>query len=122
MKRSRLLKQIDAAFPNEEPARLPEDAKIEPTDPAEVEPEDLQEPEFPIGSKCRFRHRDGRWYNGQILGFEGNGSAVVSFLNPISENMMVSLVSFLYAKILFNQYLSVCVFSFTELAPTMYVC
>lgn len=98
MKRSRLLKQIDAVFPSEEPAPLPEDVKIEPMDPAVVETEDLQAPEFTVGSKCRFRHRDGCWYNGQIIGFEDNRSAVVSFLNPTSENMMVSLVSLIYAN------------------------
>jgi hypothetical protein len=92
------LKQIDAVFPSEEPSPLPQDSEIEPIETAEVESEDLPAPEFVVGSKCRFRHRDGRWYNGQIIGFEGNSSALVSFLNPISENMMVSLISFIYAK------------------------
>ncbi|KAJ4754336.1 Zinc finger CCCH-type with G patch domain-containing protein [Rhynchospora pubera] len=87
LKRSRLLKQIDAVFPSEEPAPLAEDIKVEPLDLAEVEPEDLQTPEFSVGSKCRFRHRDGRWYNGQIIGFENDSVANVSFLNPTSENM-----------------------------------
>ncbi|EMS53526.1 Zinc finger CCCH domain-containing protein 18 [Triticum urartu] len=87
LKRSRLVKQIDEIFPNQESASLSTEAAIEPLDPNDVEPEPLEPQEFSVGSKCRFRHNDGRWYNGCILGLEGSGNARVSFLTPTSEKM-----------------------------------
>lgn len=69
-----------------------ENVEVEPLDPGDdVEPEPLGEQTYSIGSKCRFRNADGRWYNGQIVGLEGSNSAKVSFLTPTSEKMMVSV-------------------------------
>nr|BAK04254.1 predicted protein [Hordeum vulgare subsp. vulgare] len=87
LKRSRLVTQIDEIFPNQESASVSAEAAIEPSDPDDVEPEPLEPQEFSVGSKCRFRHNDGRWYNGCILGLEGSGNARVSFLTPTSEKM-----------------------------------
>ncbi|KAG8059161.1 hypothetical protein GUJ93_ZPchr0002g25763 [Zizania palustris] len=77
LKRSRLVKQIDAIFPNQGPTSQADD----------VEPELLEPHEFSVGSKCRFRHKDGRWYNGCVIGLEGSSDARISFLTPTSENM-----------------------------------
>lgn len=66
-----------------------EDVKVEPLDPSDAEAEPLEEQSYHVGSKCRFRYTDGRWYNGVILGLEGLDSAKISFLSPTSENMLV---------------------------------
>ncbi|KAL0733895.1 hypothetical protein Bca4012_010105 [Brassica carinata] len=81
LKRARLLQEADVVLHG-----LNNNAAGVNPDPAnELEPEkkDLDE------SKCRFRHTDGRWYNGRIIGFEGSGSAKISFLTPTSESMMM---------------------------------
>lgn len=83
IKRARLLQEADIVLHG-----LNNNAAGGKADPAnELEPEkrkrDLD------GSKCRFRHTDGRWYNGRIIGFEGSDSAKISFLTPTSESMMV---------------------------------
>ncbi|KAH0912716.1 hypothetical protein HID58_036037 [Brassica napus] len=87
LKRARLLQEADIVLHglNNNAAAV----KPEYTDPAnelELEPErkDLDD-----GSKCRFRHTDGRWYNGRIIGFEGSDYAKISFLTPTSESMMM---------------------------------
>lgn len=65
-----------------------EEEKVEPLDPTYVEPELLEEKCYSVGSKCRFRYKDGRWYNGQVVQLD-NSVAKISFLTPTSENMMV---------------------------------
>ncbi|CAL5056197.1 unnamed protein product [Urochloa decumbens] len=87
LKRSRLVKQIDDIFSNDEPASQAPEVAVEPLDPDDVGPEPLVSHDFSVGSKCRFRHNNGRWYNGCIIGFEGSREARISFLTPTSENM-----------------------------------
>ncbi|KAF8730140.1 hypothetical protein HU200_017111 [Digitaria exilis] len=87
LKRSRLVEQIDDIFSNEEPASKVPEVAAEPLDPDDVEPEPLVSHDFSVGSRCRFRHNNGRWYNGCIIGFEGPTDARISFLTPTSENM-----------------------------------
>ncbi|CAN8315030.1 unnamed protein product [Cochlearia groenlandica] len=55
----------------------------------ELEPAKAEYEKDIDGSKCRFRHTDGRWYNGRIIGFEGSDSAKITFLTPTSESMMM---------------------------------
>ncbi|XP_021758004.1 zinc finger CCCH domain-containing protein 22-like [Chenopodium quinoa] len=106
LKRARLLREVDFATQGYEcsnkdaevehikPAELDtsklpsEDVEAEPLHSSNVEVETLEEPSYFVGSKCRFRHTDGRWYNGQIVELDGS-SARVSFLNPTSEKMMM---------------------------------
>ncbi|XP_062220551.1 zinc finger CCCH domain-containing protein 18 [Phragmites australis] len=89
LKRSRLVKQIDEIFPNQEVTSQSPEVAIEPLDADDVEPEPLEPHDFSVGSKCRFRHKDGRWYNGCIIGLEGSSDARISFLTPTSENMLM---------------------------------
>lgn len=96
LKRARLLREADSVLNG--CYHKSEDVKVESLDPAGVEPEPLEEQSYLIGSKCRFRHSDGRWYNGQIVELDDSDSAKISFLNPISENMLVCTIfwSFVY--------------------------
>ncbi|KAK9274428.1 hypothetical protein L1049_019243 [Liquidambar formosana] len=87
LKRARLLREADTALLGLN--NTTEDVKVEPLDPTDVEAEPLEEQNYSVGSKCRFRHTDGRWYNGQIVGLEGSNSAKVSFLTPTSENLLM---------------------------------
>ncbi|KAM1118504.1 hypothetical protein ACFX15_042019 [Malus domestica] len=89
LKRARLLREADLVLDGS--AHVDEGVKVEAIDLTEtdVEPESLEDPSYPVGSKCRFRHTDGRWYNGQVIGLEGSDSAKISFLTPTSENMMI---------------------------------
>jgi hypothetical protein len=82
LKRARLLEEADIVLNG-----LNHDAGVK---PEHLEPEKTEEKKDLDGSKCRFRHTDGRWYNGRIIGFEGSDSAKISFLTPTSESMMVS--------------------------------
>lgn len=66
-----------------------EDVNAEPLDPTDFEAEPLEQQNYNVGSKCRFRYTDGHWYNGVILGLEGLDSAKISFLTPTCENMLV---------------------------------
>lgn len=100
LKRARLLREVDSALHGS--GHTYEDVKPEPlgstlhvsvyTD-KDVKPEPLEEHNYSVGSKCRFRHTDGRWYNGQIVGLDNSNFAKISFLTPTSENMLVSTVS-----------------------------
>ncbi|CAK7353996.1 unnamed protein product [Dovyalis caffra] len=87
LKRARLLREADSVLRASNHAV--EDVKAEPLDPFDVEPEPLGDKSYTVGSKCRFRHVDGRWYNGQIIELDGSDSAKISFLTPTSENMLL---------------------------------
>lgn len=85
LKRARLLSEADTVLHSTD--IFAEEEKVEPLDPADVEPEPLEEKSFSVGSKCRFRYKDGRWYNGQVMQLD-NSVAKISFLTPTSENML----------------------------------
>uniref|UniRef100_A0A5B7BG77 Putative zinc finger CCCH domain-containing protein 18 n=1 Tax=Davidia involucrata TaxID=16924 RepID=A0A5B7BG77_DAVIN len=87
LKRARLLRDADSALQVSKYAD--EDVKVEPLDPTDVEEEPLKDQSYSVGSKCRFRHTDGRWYNGLVVGLEGSNYAKMSFLTPTSENMLI---------------------------------
>ncbi|XP_058113967.1 zinc finger CCCH domain-containing protein 18 isoform X2 [Magnolia sinica] len=91
LKRARLLRETDSLLSRQGPEPTIQDVEVEPLDPTEVEAEPLETNSYSIGSKCRFRHTDGRWYNGHIVGLEGASSARISFLTPTSENMLVGV-------------------------------
>lgn len=86
LKRARLLREADSALKG---SLSSDDVKVEPLDPTDVEPEPVVDQTYSIGSKCRFRHTDGRWYNGCIVGMEGSESAKIIFLTPTNESMLV---------------------------------
>ncbi|KAM7459609.1 hypothetical protein LguiA_036603 [Lonicera macranthoides] len=88
LKRARLLQEADLALQSTND-NTAEDVKAEPIDPTEVEAEPLEDQSYSVGSKCRFRHIDGRWYNGLIVGLEGSNAAKISYLTPTSENMLM---------------------------------
>ncbi|KAL6216002.1 hypothetical protein ACLB2K_015428 [Fragaria x ananassa] len=77
LKRARLLREVDSALAPSHHAS--KDAKAE----------TLEEPIYSVGSKCRFRHSDGRWYNGQVIGLDASNNANIAFLSPTSENMLI---------------------------------
>ncbi|KAG5090958.1 hypothetical protein JHK82_049736 [Glycine max] len=85
LKRARLLQEADSVLHNTN--IFTEEEKVEPLDSTDVEPEPLEDKCYSVGSKCRFRHKDGRWYNGQVVQLD-NAVAKVSFLTPTSENML----------------------------------
>lgn len=93
LKRARLLQEADSVLYGSN--HIGEDVKVEPLDPADVEPEPLEEQSYSVGSKCRFRHTDGRWYTGRIIERDGSDSAKISFLTPTSENMLVCTIFFI---------------------------
>lgn len=104
LKRARLLREADSALCSS--GHTDEDVKPEPlgsavhischtdeeVEPEPLEPEPLEKHSYSVGSKCRFRHTNGRWYNGQIFGLDNSNFAKISFLTPTSENMLVSTV------------------------------
>lgn len=87
LKRARLLRETDMALQSTK--STVEDVKAESLNTPDLQAEPLEDPNNPIGSKCRFRHTDGRWYNGVIIGLEESDAAKVSFLTPTSENMLM---------------------------------
>lgn len=107
LKRARLLREVDTAIQGSK--IFFKGAEVEPLDPKDVEshppldqnysdveaePHALVDQNYSVGSKCRFRSTDGRWYNGLIVQLEGSHSALVSFLTPTSESMLVGTISF----------------------------
>ncbi|CAL5350364.1 unnamed protein product [Camellia sinensis] len=92
LKRARLLREVDSVLDSSK--YVADDVKVEPLDPTQVEAEPLADLSYSVGSKCRFRHTDGRWYDGLIFGLEGSNSAKISFLTPTSENMLLYASSF----------------------------
>ncbi|CAL5379942.1 unnamed protein product [Camellia sinensis] len=87
LKHARLLPEVDSVLDSSK--YVADDVKVEPLDPTQVKVEPLADLSYSVGSKCRFRHTDGRWYDGLIFGLEGSNSAKISFLTPTSENMLV---------------------------------
>ena len=87
MKRSRLLKELDKITSVYESDSLTGDQKND--NPVENAVTHQELNDLSVGSRCRFRYSDGRWYNGFVEGFEGAGSVRISFLNPTSEKMLV---------------------------------
>ncbi|XP_022730120.1 zinc finger CCCH domain-containing protein 22 [Durio zibethinus] len=91
LKRARLLREADSALNVLDQAAV-EEVKAEALDPTDVEVEPLEEEEernCRVGSKCRFRYSDGRWYDGQVVALNSSDSAKISFLTPTSENMLI---------------------------------
>lgn len=95
LKRARLLLEVDASLHGSK--KQPADVAVEPLDPTEIEGEPLVDEEYAVGSKCRFRNNDGRWYNGLIVRLEDSHFAKVCFHTPTSENMVVGTLCFLLA-------------------------
>ncbi|RAL50497.1 hypothetical protein DM860_016964 [Cuscuta australis] len=100
LKQARLLREVDASMQCSK--SFSEDAVVESLDTKDAvalsdvgqqdlndEVELLVDQKYSIGSKCRFRFTDGRWYNGLIVQLEGSHSALVSFLTPTSESMLM---------------------------------
>ncbi|KAK8513494.1 hypothetical protein V6N13_002231 [Hibiscus sabdariffa] len=91
LKRARLLREADSAL-NVSNQSAVEEVKEEPLEPDDIEAEPLEEERsyhYRVGSKCRFRYSDGRWYDGQVVALNGSDSAKISFLTPTSENMLI---------------------------------
>ncbi|CAL9754691.1 unnamed protein product [Musa acuminata subsp. burmannicoides] len=87
LKRSRLLREADMIFSGQEAETINQDVKVEPLDLRQDKSELSESETYSVGSKCRFRYTDGRWYNGQIVELGSPTSARISFLTPTSEGM-----------------------------------
>ncbi|XP_075477844.1 zinc finger CCCH domain-containing protein 18 [Primulina tabacum] len=85
LKRARLLREADYALQG---SLYHDDVNVEPITTG-VEAEPLADHSYSIGSKCRFRHTDGRWYDGLVVGLEGSEHAKITFLTPTSESMLM---------------------------------
>lgn len=90
LKRARLIREADSVLLGSNNST--DDVKVEPIDPADVKPEPLEEQSYSVGSRCRFRYTNGRWYSGRIVELDGSESAKISFLTPTSENMLVCAI------------------------------
>ncbi|XWS72776.1 hypothetical protein CRYUN_Cryun02cG0069800 [Craigia yunnanensis] len=90
LKRARLLREADSALNVSNQAAV-EEVKAEALDPSDVEVEPLEEEarNYRVGSNCRFRYSNGRWYDGQVVALNGSDFAKISFLTPTSENMLI---------------------------------
>lgn len=73
---------------------IDQDVPVEPLNPSilmlRFRYTDLEMKRFAMGSKCRFRYTDGRWYNGFVISQNDADSVKVSFLMPTTERMLVS--------------------------------
>lgn len=87
LKRARLLREVDSALDSSRHTNKV--VKAETLDPTDVQLEPLEEPGYCVGSKCRFRHSDGRWYNGQVIRRDGSNTAKITFLTPTAEKMLI---------------------------------
>lgn len=102
LKRARLFREVDAMAQQEVAAPVILSNEVTDNSIPSVpnsDPVDLNLPEsFSVGSKCRFRHTDGRWYNGSIVNMESDYIARVSFLHPTSDKMKVGFSTYLLFK------------------------
>ncbi|XP_023734638.1 zinc finger CCCH domain-containing protein 18 [Lactuca sativa] len=93
LKRARLLQEVDILQKTKEGDKglnqNPVDSKHKEVEADDTNQSKEVEVEYSIGSKCRFRHSDGRWYNGLIVALEGCNDAKVCFLTPTSENQLM---------------------------------
>ncbi|KAK3006628.1 hypothetical protein RJ639_015795 [Escallonia herrerae] len=87
LKRARLLQVADLVLQRSNCTA--EAVRREPLDPTYNKAEGLEDHCYSVGSKCRFRHTDGRWYDGLIVGLEGPNAAKIAFLTPTSESMLM---------------------------------
>lgn len=102
LKRARLLREVDVMVQqsNQQSELQPAEAasRSSPLN-SEADPEGALQL-FQAGSKCRFWHTDGRWYNGRIIRLEGGSVARVSFLTPTSEKLQVKSYRLIYSDLL----------------------
>ncbi|XP_078443834.1 zinc finger (CCCH-type) family protein / D111/G-patch domain-containing protein [Wolffia australiana] len=90
LKRSRLLREVDKiASIKGSDSSIKDTENVKRQDPAKNAVANQEHGSFAVGSKCRFRYSDGRWYNGSLVRLEGHDSARISFLNPTSEKMLL---------------------------------
>ncbi|ERN07087.1 hypothetical protein AMTRI_Chr12g240010 [Amborella trichopoda] len=89
LKRSRLLLEANHLISGAGSDSNYQEVEPEPLEPSKVEAEPLEEKGFSVGARCRFRHTNGRWYDGHVIGIEGVHSAKISFSTPTSENMVI---------------------------------
>ncbi|KAJ7541391.1 hypothetical protein O6H91_10G057500 [Diphasiastrum complanatum] len=97
LKRSRLLREIDLLSQSHVATGIKEhveDTAVNITfDTNQVPSNDelhiLESEDFFVGSKCRFRYTNGRWYNGEVIAIEEDGVARLSFLTPTDERMQI---------------------------------
>eukprot|EP00249_Psilotum_nudum_P017515 c26365_g1_i1 orf=400-1947(-) len=86
LKRARLLREVDALSGSSSIGSELIKTKPNVTEDSTIQ---SQKSTFVVGSKCCFRFSNGRWYNGQVIEFEGNGLARVSHLIPTTESMQI---------------------------------